>query len=303
VGVLRDLTSGQERPLRAVHVIGRSPDADLALADDAVSAYHATLRFERDRWWLRDTGSTNGTRVDGRDAAPGVMIPLARGGRVEVGGGRSLLELIDDDPPVAFALGPGAAIRVGTVTSLALGASVVERVGPGAWSFSRDGATQAVRDGDRVTAARGVWWLRLPTEPTPTLARGAPPLTLTEATACFAVSRDEERVRLALRRGDEVVDVPARAHLYTLLVLARLRDGEPPGIPDPDRGWVLTEELCRMLGCTRNQLDVSIHRARRQLGELGVVDYDAIVERRPSSGKMRFGIARFVEGPIDPPPP
>ena len=36
------------------------------LGDDTVSRRHAELRFEDDRWMLRDLGSSNGTYVNGR---------------------------------------------------------------------------------------------------------------------------------------------------------------------------------------------------------------------------------------------
>jgi hypothetical protein len=46
-------------------IIGRSSDADLALADERVSRRHAMLRVREGQLWLEDLGSRNGTYVDG----------------------------------------------------------------------------------------------------------------------------------------------------------------------------------------------------------------------------------------------
>ena len=66
--------------------IGRAPNADLrfdARLDDEVSALHARLTFERDQWVLHDTGSLNGTFVNGRRIdGPS---PLRPGDRVRFG--------------------------------------------------------------------------------------------------------------------------------------------------------------------------------------------------------------------------
>ena len=42
-------------------VIGRAPDCDCILEDNTVSARHSLITYQRGQWWLRDTGSTNGT--------------------------------------------------------------------------------------------------------------------------------------------------------------------------------------------------------------------------------------------------
>jgi hypothetical protein len=47
-------------------IAGRSSEADLVLADDAVSRKHARLYHHRGRPWIRDLGSKNGTRINGK---------------------------------------------------------------------------------------------------------------------------------------------------------------------------------------------------------------------------------------------
>lgn len=45
-------------------VLGRDPAADVPLADKAVSAQHAQLRYRHGQWWVHDLGSRNGTRLN-----------------------------------------------------------------------------------------------------------------------------------------------------------------------------------------------------------------------------------------------
>ena len=56
-------------------VIGRSIGCDLVLGDPTVSRWHAELVRDRDRWIVRDIGSTNGTRVNGWRVRSAVVEP------------------------------------------------------------------------------------------------------------------------------------------------------------------------------------------------------------------------------------
>jgi len=56
---------GERMPLRAVSSIGRDAGNDVVLNDEAASARHALLEFADGEWWVEDSGSTNGTRVNG----------------------------------------------------------------------------------------------------------------------------------------------------------------------------------------------------------------------------------------------
>jgi len=63
-------------PRRAEVVIGRSPLADLVVADQTVSSRHALLRHEGASWVVHDAGSRNGTFVNGwRVVDPMVVEP------------------------------------------------------------------------------------------------------------------------------------------------------------------------------------------------------------------------------------
>ncbi len=46
--------------------LGRAPDADIVLADSAVSKNHATLTIDNDNFLIKDTGSSNGIYLQGK---------------------------------------------------------------------------------------------------------------------------------------------------------------------------------------------------------------------------------------------
>ena len=86
---LRDLTSGEEQEFEGADVrIGRDPAFDLVPTgpgSDVVSARHCRLMFEEGRWWIEDTGSSNGTFLEADRLAPEVRVPLDRGATIRLG--------------------------------------------------------------------------------------------------------------------------------------------------------------------------------------------------------------------------
>jgi hypothetical protein len=65
-------------------LFGRAPNSDCVLPEDCVSRKHAQVWRDGDRWYLRDLGSRNGTRVNGlRVLEPREVRP---GDRVDFGG-------------------------------------------------------------------------------------------------------------------------------------------------------------------------------------------------------------------------
>ncbi|MCX8007764.1 MAG: FHA domain-containing protein [Coriobacteriia bacterium] len=58
--------AGIRVPLDGPVIIGRSPDADLVIADEFVSAVHARVTPDGSSVLVEDLGSTNGTLLDGQ---------------------------------------------------------------------------------------------------------------------------------------------------------------------------------------------------------------------------------------------
>jgi hypothetical protein len=65
-------------------IVGRAPGCECLLADDLVSRRHAALSRDGGRWFLRDLGSTNGTRVNGVRVIEDVEV--RPGDRLSLGG-------------------------------------------------------------------------------------------------------------------------------------------------------------------------------------------------------------------------
>jgi pSer/pThr/pTyr-binding forkhead associated (FHA) protein len=72
-------------------VIGRSREADVVVEDPNVSRRHAEVRPSGGSWMVRDLGSTNGVKVNGRRIqGPQSLKP---GDTIELGTARVTFEL------------------------------------------------------------------------------------------------------------------------------------------------------------------------------------------------------------------
>jgi hypothetical protein len=73
--------------------LGRSREADIVLDDVNVSRKHAEVRPSGGSWIVRDLGSTNGVKVNGRRVDPSRPQSLKRGDVIELGTSRATFEL------------------------------------------------------------------------------------------------------------------------------------------------------------------------------------------------------------------
>jgi hypothetical protein len=65
----------QHRYSQTEVTIGRDPNCDIPILDEAVSAHHARISFHHSQWWLEDLASTNGTFIGkARVLVPTVLI-------------------------------------------------------------------------------------------------------------------------------------------------------------------------------------------------------------------------------------
>jgi pSer/pThr/pTyr-binding forkhead associated (FHA) protein len=94
---------GIKRRLRLMKVhnrIGRAETSDVLLPHDSVSELHAELRFDGQRWHLRDAGSTNGSLLDG-ELLRGSERPIGR--HTQLGFGNLRAIFLCNDPASAAA--------------------------------------------------------------------------------------------------------------------------------------------------------------------------------------------------------
>lgn len=277
-------------------ILGRSRACALRVAEPHVSGEHASLRWIGGAWELQDLYSRNGTFVDGRRLAPGERAALTLGTVLGLGRLDSFI-VVDADPPEAFAapLGVGPPVLLqGGILGLPDPAAPLMMIflARDGWVVERAGEDVAVGDGEIVRIGGDAWRLHLP-EPLPETEDSmlSPPDT-DNITLRFHVSRDEEYVELVAVHGARTIDLKARAHHYTLLMLARVRLRDRM-LPNDHQGWVLQSDLLTMLRVDANHLHLDIYRLRRQFGEAQIANAAHIIERRAGTRALRIGVARI----------
>jgi hypothetical protein len=306
MAVLRAHSSEERLILPDRCLVGRSKSCDLVLGARDVSGRHAEIQWDGDHWELHDLGSRNGTCVDGARLAAGERLVLRQGAEIRFGRESAVFNLEDAAGPQLMAHRlPAAQWRVGEGGYLALPdlqepECSIYQDPHGSWICER-GAEIATIDDRAVLALRdGLWRVYVPKFCAGTWQESDGGLCVANLRLCFAFSRDEERVELVACCGDRRLDLQRRAHHYVLLLLARRRlADERAGVPAAEQGWLTADELLKMLRMDDNHLNICIHRARTQLGRLGVADAASLVERRPGTRQIRLGPARIELRPLD----
>ena len=76
--------------------IGRSKSCDISLPDPAISRDHAVLMRREQGWFVIDTGSKSGTRVNGKKIAPSQRAPISPGDTVSMGQTQLIFRTAED---------------------------------------------------------------------------------------------------------------------------------------------------------------------------------------------------------------
>ncbi len=292
---------GPRIPLLAHNLIGRSKTCTLRLDDPRVSAVHAQLQWTPRGWELRDLGSRNGTWLDGRRLEAGRGALVSRGSVLSFGSeGQSWRLLGDRRPRICARPVDGGAPVSSRGEILALPApddprlSVFRRP-DGTWVAEGGGLSRPVSDGDAIAVGGQLWTLSLPIPLEGTADDHALLPAVDRIGMEIAHSLDEEHVVITLLLRDRDLELKPRAHNYLLLTLARarLRDSRREDLGEAERGWIFTSELARMLGCTENNINVDVYRARRQLEDAGILGAAGLIQRRQDTQQIRIGISRL----------
>lgn len=297
VGTLLHASSGRRIPLAARTIAGRSVACGLRVEARLASKEHALLSWSGRSWSIRDLDSTNGTYVDEVCLPPGGQRGLKAGARLAFGSAEDVWVVEDDGPPSLFAIELGSravALPVDGVLSLGSPEGVVALAalhGPSAVLLDLEGEARPLDPSGVVRVGSSSWWV-LPPEPP---GEGTPLASSVTGVAAvsfhFSVPRNEEGVSLAVVFGGGSIDLPAREHIYLLLILARARLADRDR-PVGERGWVHRDRLMSMLAWEESAIRVAIHRARAQLSAAGLPDPESLVEsRRPFL--RRFGSDRI----------
>jgi hypothetical protein len=279
-------------------LVGRSSLAQLRLTEPTVSSEHAVVFWESSAWRVRDLGSLNGTFVNGKRQSSGPARALGAGDRLGFGETDGSWRLTNADAPEPCALKEGGETRCFGHGGLLLlpdefapEASIYARAG--GWVVEYAGSVQDVESGDRTTIASGIWRLFLP-EVSDDAGRAteAAPLQTSELSIRLRVSKNEEEVEVSVSRNGVTRTLPRHACLYTFLTLARHR----LVASDEEQTWIHAEDLARKLRCTREKLNVDIHRIRRLFQAAGVHDAVEVVARRNVHELRSGGQSIVVDG-------
>lgn len=297
---------GVERVLLPEHVVGRSSKADLRLDYASVSHQHAVVRWTGIRWEVRDLGSLNGTFLNGdRRLVPGEPRPLARADVLRFGGKSQEWTLLDDGAPGTMAVpidGGEPVVTHGTVLAVPTPDQPDVTLfvdSDGIWKLQRaEEPIKSLANGQTFEAGGRLWRFTQSDVVVRTTGQNDA-REVRNLLFRFSVSRDEEHVELKVEREGRIFDLGSRAHHYLLLTLARERLKDiGTGTAQESCGWVYQDDLIDALAIPPTQLNVDIHRIRKQLESLDLVDAANIVERRPRSKQVRIGVTNITVATI-----
>lgn len=300
MAILVDARTGQALTLPARCLLGRSSSCTLRIDDPRVSGEHARISWQEDRWEVRDFGSRNGTFLNDKRLEPSTSVVLSVADRIALGDVAVAFSLLDASPPLAQArqLVTGRIVfaRGGQLAlpSEEDPAVTVMQDAEGRWIVEAQGEARVVLDGEVLKVGDETFALHLPAPIAPTVdARGEAP-DIRSVGLRFRVSRDEERVEVVVELGHDTRVFAPRAHHYMLLTLARarLRGPQEATLPEPSRGWIAVDELCKMLAVDENKLNVEVYRIRQDFGALAVQNATTIIERRKGVRQLRLGPTR-----------
>lgn len=290
----------REIALPAHCLVGRSSACTLRVEEPKASREHARLHFQQGTWTVRDLGTTNGTFVNGERLAAGATKALSAGDRLGFGDAADVWTLIDASPPGALArrldtderiVAEGGVLALPSADAPLAVALEVE----GAWIVEIDGRSRPARDGEELRVGGVAYALHLP-EASVATANAAGLRRLADVELRFRVSRDEERVEVTVVGPWGAHVLPPRAHHYAWLTIARarMRDRDLPGLAEAQRGWIGVEDLCEALRLDEAHLNVELHRIRKGIAAIELVDGAGVIERRRNLRQLRLGTSRAV---------
>lgn len=293
------LPNGERVSLRAEHLLGRSVNCDSILEDREVSSRHALISWSDGQWFIRDLGSTNGTKVNERLIPVQDFVALHQGDTATLGGHSMVITDSSPPLPVAINLDTGL-VHTGGVSWIALkepdeAVASISLEGGVRWVLERPEGTQVLVDRQVFDCAGHTYRFLAPGLVRGTDELGTNEMRLADLELQFRVTRDEEYVEVGGKWRNTSLAFGAHAHHYTLLTLARRRkaDQEEGYLSDSSHGWVNGDSLLSDLASSSNRLSVEIFRIRRQFSEAGFLDAADIIERRRGTGQLRFGLSQI----------
>jgi hypothetical protein len=304
MGLIREKSTEQTHQLEPEHLVGRTPVCALRLSERYISARHAVLRWNGDRWDIKDLGSRNGTFLDGVRLIAGEEYAVKKGSVIAFGKPEQAWVLADPAAPAVMAVpfhGSEPVLIDGDLLTLPSSDDPQVTIFPnpeGGWLLEQPDESISPITNLQTFEIRGhVWKFCCPEHLCKTsIADGdyPPDLEVRHLELEFSVSRDEEHVQLHAVCCVRRFDLGTRAHNYLLLTLARRRLADAAeGLAETSCGWMYQEDLCHSISQTACQLNIDVCRIRKQFSAIGVFDAAGIIERRPRTRQLRIGTGRL----------
>lgn len=247
---------------------------------------------------VRDLGSHNGTFLNGTLVRPGEAQRLEPGSRLAFGRIEQEWLLADAEPPQPRVVSldtPEVEPLEGEVIGVPSSQNPLGTVyqgSDGRWVLEREDAPNTfLQSGDTFALNGARFRFSCPDLTVPTSTTELP-ADIGQARLFFAVSRDEEYVKLSAELGGRRLDLGSRTHNYLLLVLARQRlQDRTLGHAESSCGWVYQDDLTEQLRVSASQINLEVCRLRRQLADMKIPAAAAIIERRAGTKQLRIGVA------------
>lgn len=270
-----------------------------------ISGQHAVLQWTGQHWELQDLGSHNGTHIDDVPVPVGKRTIVPLGTRLRFGS-EETWTLVESGPPGLMArrvdtgelcLAEGGLLALPDANEPVV--SIYQNP-HGVWVNERRGEPAVLDDRAVVVVAEVAWKIYLPAACHATFRDNAGLVHIAGIRLRISFSRDEELVEAVAFADERRLDLQVRAHNYMLLLLARRRLADRDvGMADDEQGWIRQDELLRMLRMDENHLNISVHRARAQLGRVGVTDAASLIERKSGVRQLRIGVRALELMPLE----
>lgn len=297
---LRHSHKGHIVLLRGSTLVGRDPEAPLAISAAHVSHHHALLRFSAGQWSVRDLASRNGTWLDGARVSGPAPMPLSAGQSLAFGDPSDVWIVEDTDPPSAIAVpergGPTVLAKLGILAlpSEKDPAVLIVETRQQGWIAEVQGDPQPIANGATLEARGERFRVYLPEAAVSTFDLSDRAPLISEGKLRLGVSPDEEHVEVSLESLGKTYLLPPRAHHGALLILARERQeaAKTGTLLAHEQGWISVDALAATLDVEETNLNTQIYRIRTDFAAIGCADAADIVERRRGKRMVRLGTPR-----------
>ena len=282
--------------LHIQHTLGRGSDNATKINVPDVSSRHATIFWQENQWFVKDH-SLNGTLVN-KKFTHQKTVKLSQGSIIKFG----------RDFSSEYKVSNLAAPKSYLVSLTSSQQFILEKeyyalpnekrpvvellLADGVWQLKKDSKSHFLEDRQTFEVAGQRWMFVRNKSTEDTIDYGK---LKNQALFIFTMSTDQERVRVQIEMGENLMDLGERTYNHMLLILARKRlEDSKIEYPPKDQGWMMMEQLTAMLSkeelreVDQYHINVRIHRIKEQLLKLQPYgsQFVNVIERR--KGEIRF---------------